>query len=122
METTYNVPPSSADWYFCAIVALHNDETDYFDGYATGPRPTLDMWLASLACETHVWMGGMLRLRDEDVAAVAAVRHVDCETCGVTYGQAWHPPFRVLEWTTKATPQGAYSHLHCPTSDDEWAR
>ncbi len=38
----------------------------------------------------HAWVAGMMNVHDEDVAAVAAARPVECERCGQTYGQD-HP-------------------------------
>jgi hypothetical protein len=37
--TRFDVAPSEADWYYCAIVDRAG-ETDYIDGYAKGERPS----------------------------------------------------------------------------------
>lgn len=34
----------------------------------------------------HAWVGGMIYIDSEDVEACAAVREIECEHCGATYG------------------------------------
>lgn len=105
--TVYGVAPNESDWYYCANIDRFDGETDYMDGYATGDRPTITSWTASLECAPHSWVGGMMYVSDEDLDAVSAVREVTCERCDTVYGKAWRPSFKVIEWQVKATPSRA---------------
>ena len=101
-DTVFDVSPTDAQWYFCAIVDVHG-ETTYFDGYASGEEPTLAAFQDSRRC-LHAWVAGMMYVNDEDVADVAEVRPVECESCERTYADRDLDPLTVIEWEVKPTP------------------
>jgi hypothetical protein len=103
MDTTFGVPPDTADWYYCAVIERPDGETDYIDGYATGAEPTRSGLREHAACQ-HSWVGGMMHVHEEDLKKSAATRKVECEKCNLIYGQKEQPAFRILEWTTQKTP------------------
>ncbi len=102
MTTAFDVPPNTADWYYCAIIDRHG-ETDYVDGYATGDKPTRTALQEHSRC-AHSWEAGMMAVDGADVEAVAAARPVECGKCGCTYSQRDHKPLKILEWTVNPTP------------------
>jgi hypothetical protein len=114
MGTVYGVAPNESDWYYCAIVSDRFGETDYFDGYAYGEMPTRDTWQATMECDPHVWVAGMMHVHTEDLATVAAIRAVTCESCDLAYGDTWRPSFAVIEFTAEVT-SSSRTYAHVPT-------
>ncbi len=100
--TRFNVPPSEAEWYYCATVDLHG-ETDYIDGYAAGVKPTRTAFQEASRCN-HTWIAGMMHVHSEDVESVAAIRPVECERCDRPYSRRNENPYKILEWEVKPTP------------------
>lgn len=103
MATTFDVAPSDATWYYCAIIDLYG-ETDYVDGYASGDKPTRATLQEHSKCR-HTWVAGMMYVHDEDVETVAAERHVSCEKCDASWSQRDRNPLKILEWEVKAIPR-----------------
>lgn len=107
-ETTrFGVDPQNADWYYCAVIDRHG-ETDYIDGYAAGDKPTRTALQEHSRCR-HSWVAGMMRVHDEDVEDVAAVRRVVCEKSDWVYAHRDRKPLTILEWTVNPTPHGAHA-------------
>jgi len=108
MTLNMKANPSDADWYWSAIIVDSFGETDNYDGYAVGDRPTqsnFQEWhgQGSLG-HNHSWVAGMMHVHDEDLETVSKMRPVTCEVCDLVYGSK-PKKIKVLDWEVTAIPK-----------------
>jgi hypothetical protein len=115
-DTTFGVAPKQADWAYCLIVDI-DGETDYFDGYAIGEKPTVESATYHHSCH-HSWVAGMMVVNEEDLDCISELRTVTCERCDAVYGSDIKPAFTVLEFEVGATPHGKHAAQWVPAETD----